>query len=318
MIMSISGSNGEHQLNAAFEKYCDWLCRQPLSCNTIRAYVSLVRQFIGFTCKRGLSLSASRGQLQDHIEAYKHYIQELGAQPSSVNNSLIAIEHFLTSCEIYDIKIDRAVRSHPTPAYLTDEEQVRFVASANANGTERDRALALLFLYTGLRVGECSNLNLADVRQVLSASSIVVRKSLSNANASLKQQISREIPLNSQVQLALSDWMPVRADDDRTEIFGNAKGSDLSAPLFTTRGGKRMSLASMDIAIRTIGWKANLSLSCRTLRNTFLRNLLVCSNDRILVARLGGYRESAVGRWNEGATVIVDATAVVEMLCSHR
>ena len=137
----------------------------------------------------------------------------------------------------------------------------------------RDRAIALLLFYTGLRISECAALTLNDVRLSSRKGLVIVRMGKGNTY--------REVPLNVEVRTALDTWLEQRKQrvSQRNE-----------SALFLTKQGTRLATRSIDDVVRRLGQEANLSLSAHILRHTCLTSLVRHGNDLVLVAELAGHK----------------------------
>lgn len=82
---------------------------------------------------------------------------ELRSSPATVNAYLTAIDHFFeflgskSACG----KVPREELPQEAPRALTKEEQKRFLRAVAACRRSKDRAVAILLLYTGIRIS-CS------------------------------------------------------------------------------------------------------------------------------------------------------------------
>src|SRR6266496_1942535 len=137
----------------------------------------------------------------------------------------------------------------------------------------RDRAIALLLFYTGLRISECAALQLSDVRLSSRKGLVIVRMGKGNAY--------REVPLNAEVRTALDAWLQQRQKwvSQRNE-----------SALFLTKQGTRLATRTIDDVVRRLGQEAHLSLSAHILRHTCLTSLVRHGNDLVLVAELAGHK----------------------------
>ena len=140
----------------------------------------------------------------------------------------------------------------------------------------RDRAIVVLLLYTGLRLGELAALDLADTRLSARKGIVVVRAG--------KGDSYREVPLNGAVRAALESWLEVRR---RREAGGKAAGE---RALFTAARGGRLSPRAIDRVVRGMGARAGIALSAHVLRHTWVTNLVRGGHDVVLVAELAGHR----------------------------
>ena len=130
----------------------------------------------------------------------------------------------------------------------------------------RDRALALLLFYTALRIGECASLDSDDVALSARKGKVIVRAG--------KGDTYREVALNAEAREALSALLP-----ERRQRF--AKPDEPA--LFLNPGGRRLSIRSIDLALRRLGEEADIAVSAHTLRHSCLTNL-------VLVAEIAGHK----------------------------
>ena len=127
-----------------------------------------------------------------------------------------------------------------------------------------------LLLYTALRLGELVALDVDDT-------SISARKGLLIVKSG-KGDLYREVPLNPPCRHALTKWLRERdaADGERA--------------LFIGPQGRRLSARAIDLVLRNVAARAELTLSAHTLRHTCVTNLVRSGNDLVLVAELAGHR----------------------------
>ena len=263
---------------ARYEKYQAWLKRQPLSDQTRRAYKTRINHFLGFL---GTSDEDIRKLIENEREAeyvlreYKQYLKrDLKARPATVNAYLTAISHFLQFAGARPVKFAREDLPQEAPRALSKEDQKRFLRAIVACRRSKDRAVALLLFYSGIRISECAALDLDDVYVIGRKHRITVRNG--------KGDRYREIPLNSEVKEALQDWLAERNTKFQDKITDDA--------FFLNPQGKRLSTASLDLIIRKIGQSCSVELSAHVLRHTCLTNLVRNGNDLVVVAEIAGHR----------------------------
>lgn len=263
---------------AKFSKYKAWLERQPLSEHSKRAYRSRVDHFLVF-------LAEGNGDYRDVLEDprerdyavrdYKSYLKRsLKMQPTSVNSALTAIDHFYQFLGVEKAKVKREDLPQLAPRALTKEEQKRFVRAAERCRRPKDRAVAMLLFYTGIRIGECAALDVDDVSVVGRKNRVTIRSG--------KGDKYRQVPLHTEAVDALTSWLA-----KRVEQF---KGKKIEDALFINPQGRRMSTASLDLIVRKIGRDCGLSLSAHILRHTLLTNLVRGKNDLVMVAEIAGHK----------------------------
>ena len=265
-------------LPEALAAYEHWLARQPLSNHTRRAYLTQVNQY-------GTYLST-------HPWDYGHPLQEPHAcdyavrdykivlktvhhaKPTTVNLALAALDHFYRFLELPPPQVQREDLPSQSPRALQPHEQKQFLRAVERCPSARDRAIALLLFYTGLRISECAALTLADVRLSARKGLVVVRMGKGNSY--------REVPLNAEVRAAVDAWL-----QQRKKLVSQQNES----ALFLTKQGTRLAMRSIDDLLRRLAQDANLALSAHVLRHTCLTNLVRNGNDLVLVAELAGHRQ---------------------------
>lgn len=263
---------------ASHEKYLSWLKRQPLSEQTKRAYRSRTNHFLGFLGTSGEDIKAliENERERSHVlREYKRYLkQELRSSPATVNAYLTAIEHFFQYHGVSPGKVAREDLPQEAPRALSKEEQKRFLRAIAGCRRSKDRAVALLLFYTGIRIGECAALNEQDVNIAGRRHRVIIRNG--------KGDRYREIPLNTEAREAIREWLY-----ERTKKFEDTEVDDA---LFLNPQGGRLSTASLDLIIRKIGQSCGLSVSAHVLRHTCLTNLVRNGNDLVVVAEIGGHK----------------------------
>ncbi len=212
-----------------------------------------------------------------HLQTVRH------AKPSSVNLTLAVLDHFYRSLSLGPPKVDREDLPQQAPRALEPEEQVHFLRAVERSASVRDRAIALLLFYTGLRIGEVAALDVDDAPVSARKGKIIVRLG--------KGQTYREVPLNAEVRNALTVWV-----EDRGKRFPQHNQYDPKATkvdegaLFLNRAGGRLSSRAIDSLLPRLAIEAGLSLSAHTLRHTCLTNLVRQGTDLVLVAELAGHK----------------------------
>jgi site-specific recombinase XerD len=257
--------------------YEHWLGRQPLSAHTRRTYLAQVRRYCTYlsTLPWEYGHPFQEPHARDYaVRDYKTILKVVHlAKPSSVNLALAAIDHFYRFLELPTPQVAREDLPAQAPRALEPPEQKRFLRAVERCASARDRAIALLLFYTGLRISECAALTVDDVRMSSRKGLVTVRMGKGNTY--------REVPLNVEVRTALDAWLEQRKQrvSQRNE-----------SALFLTKQGTRLATRSIDDVVRRLGQEANLSLSTHILRHTCLTSLVRNGNDLVLVAELAGHR----------------------------
>lgn len=268
------------RLERARGEYGAWLARQPLSTNTRRAYAARVDRFLDYLAslpsdEYGDPLSEEHAR--DYaVRDFKAHLKTIGkAKPSSVNLSLAAIDNFYRFVGLGRPDVRREELPRAAPRALSPADQKRFLRAVERCPSARDRAIATLFFYSGLRLEELAALNVGDVAVSARKGRVTVRSG--------KGERYREVALNSAVREALDSWL-----SERQALSGAADGE----ALFLGRRGKRLTARAVDLIVRRLGEEANLAtpLSAHVLRHTCLTNLVRNGNDLVMVAEIAGHK----------------------------
>src|SRR5213080_1439839 len=190
----------------ALAAYEHWLTRQPLSNNTRRTYLTQVNRYCRYlsTLHWEYGHPLQKPHARDYaVRDYKTALKVVHhAKPSSVNLALAAVDHFYRFLELPTPQVAREDLSAQAPRALELPEQKRFLRAVERCASARDRAIALLLFYTGLRISECAALTVDDVRMSSRKGLVTVRMGKGNTY--------REVPLNVEVRTTLDAWLEQR------------------------------------------------------------------------------------------------------------
>lgn len=212
-----------------FERFGNYLREeQDLAADTVRNYLSDVRQFAAF-CEVSWSESEERGEsfspanvTTPTITLYRSHLKNaLELKPASINRHLISIKrYFGWAVDEGLISRDPAKavklvpRIVPPPRHLTDKEESALVAAVERYGTLRDRTLIIVALHTGLRAEELCGLGPSHVKMAKRSGHLKVWG---------KRGKYREVPLNATAREALSEWMS-ELPEETSCLFPSRKG----------------------------------------------------------------------------------------------
>jgi integrase/recombinase XerC len=257
--------------------YAGWLARRPLAPATQRAYLLQVRHYAAYlaspACPAADPLSDPFASLYA-VRDYKAYLTTVRhAKPASVNLALAAIDSFYHYLGLDRPAVSREPLPRAAPRALDPAAQVRFLRAVERCPLVRNRAIAHLLFYTGLRLSECAALDLDDVPLSARKGRVIVRAG--------KGQAYREVPLNAAVRTSLHAWLAARR-----ERFPRAS----TPALFLTPAGSRLSPRAIDLLLRQLGAAAGLPLSAHLLRHTCLTTLVRTGTDLVLVAEIAGHK----------------------------
>ncbi len=193
------------QILAEYER---WLGRQALAARTRSSYRRWVRELVAHLTAGGeleafLAVDGQddrRGVLGD----WRRRLVDRGLTPSTVNLALAAATSLLDSRALLAPRVPR-VEVDPASARALSREQLRAVErESDRLGSSRDRAIMVLLLRTGLRIGEVAALDASDVRLTQRTGELVVRDG--------KGDRRRIVPLSRSARTAVSAW---RTDRER-------------------------------------------------------------------------------------------------------
>jgi integrase/recombinase XerC len=257
--------------------YERWLETQPLAVSTRRAYRGHARRFVEFlACWPGEGGDPlSDAHARDYaVRDFKSHLKTVRrAKPASVNLALAAIDHFYRYLGAGRPDVRREELAQAAPRALSPEQLQRFMRAVERCKSPRDRAIAVLLVNTGLRIGECAALDVDDVAVSARKGRVVVREGKGDAY--------REVALNAETRDALDAWTPAR----RKQLQGSTERA-----LFVSRKGARLTTRALDLVIRALATEADLALSAHTLRHTCLTRLVRDGADVVLVAEIAGHR----------------------------
>ena len=164
----------------------------------------------------------------------------------------------------------------PTQAHraLDAKTALRWVRAIAAHPAPRDRVLALLPIYAGLRVSETVALDTDDVRLSARKGNLRVRG---------KGTTVRDLPLHPQLRTDLQTWLEERP---------GWPGAITSNALLLNRRGRRLSVRGASDIIRAIAVGANLDdqhITAHVGRHTFATTLIRGGTDLVTVADMLGH-----------------------------
>jgi integrase/recombinase XerD len=238
------------------ERYLRHKYRTNLSAGTIRSNVSVLHAFLSFLKDTGRSYleQLTRGDLEAFIEQE----QDRGLRASTVNAKLKvlkAIVRYLMGEGVMgpEVLLKRLTVRVPDglPRAIEAEDLRRLLGVIE---DVRDRAMVMVLLRAGIRIGELLNTRVEDV--LLEERKILIYEAQKN-------RVGRVVYLSDDALVALKAWMNIR--DPQGEF------------LFCARGTKPMSYG----ASRTMFFKyllkaglAHKGYSLHCLRHTFATELL--------------------------------------------
>ena len=273
------------QYAAVYEGYAAALQHAPLDGDTRRAYGSRVRGFLAWLETAELDGQDPLGDPHGRDFAARDYRTHLKTvlkrSPATVNAHLTALDHFYEHLGLGRVRVRRDQLPRRAPRSLGAREQKRYLRAAESRPLARDRAIARLLFYTGLRISELAALDLDDVPLSARKGKVIVRAG--------KGGDSREVPLlDPSARAAVAEWKGDRA---------SWPGAGTPA-LFLNRRGGRLSTRAVSQMLSDLATDADLvdetgrpAASAHDVRHTFATNLLRSGADVVVVAEILGHRQ---------------------------
>jgi site-specific recombinase XerD len=247
--------------------YKEWLARQPISSNTARAYHSRVKQFLVYLYYAELSdkfpLNDPSG-MSNAVQMYLNFLKQSTKRGATINANINALNNFFQFLGVKPVPCKRERCCVRTAKTLTLAQQKRLLSTFDRQCI-RDKALALVLFFTGLRVGDCARLEMRNIGP--GAASIIVGDGVN-------------ISLNQETTFALRKWL-----DEREALVG----ANLETRLWLTKKGTRLTIAGITWVIERIGWQSGLAISAETLRRTCLTQATNSFSKDVLAANFGGH-----------------------------
>ncbi|WP_280500255.1 tyrosine-type recombinase/integrase [Nocardia farcinica] len=259
--------------------YAAALAASPLRGSSPNTYLSQVRGFLLWleesTPAAGDPLTDPRAR-DGAVRDYRTYLQTVARRrPATINTALAAVSDFFVRSGLGAPQAVRVALPQAAPRALGPTENLRWLRTVEARPRSRDRVLAYLGRYAGLRIGERVALDVGDI--ALSA-----RKGLITVRSG-KGGRYREVPTHPVLHQELTRWI----HEDRPAWPG-AAGTD--ALLLNARGG-RLGARGADKILGAIAAEAGITdYSPHVDRHSFATELLRERGvDIVLVAELLGH-----------------------------
>lgn len=270
--------------NIYLQSYKEWLAKQSIAKNTQRAYHSRIKQFLLFREYANLSdhLLDDLNATSDAMSLYLNFLKQSTDKVRAINANVNALNNF---CHFLGLKVSQLKRErcyYKPLKILRLQEQNDFLLSIRRQESARDRALSMVLLYTGLRIGDCARLNVADFFSSLTGSDN--KFDLKDGTACLclnnRSGCVTKIPLDGPTAFALKQWLKERE---------KLAAAETEPALWLTKDGERLSISGITFVIKRIGWQAQLAVSTEILRRTWLASAADCFDKKELATKFGGY-----------------------------
>lgn len=253
----------------AYNLFKEALMRKKLSASTILAYTTDLEQLCQFL-KQAKIIDLAQ-VTQEHLANFQKKLHARGYEPISLARKLNAFRLFfdflkeqklINNNPLENVRSPKFLRAAPRILSPMEYRALRDICRHNP----RTAALVEIFLQTGLRVSEVTNLNLADLKN----NKLVIRP--------IKQTPQREIPLANPLKLALERYLKVRRHSECSSLFLTKRGTPLLVRNLTT------------IIMRCFH-NAEIKDGClNLLRHTWIYHQLLAGVPLEIVSRLAGHK----------------------------
>ncbi|MGH3722054.1 MAG: tyrosine-type recombinase/integrase [Pseudonocardiaceae bacterium] len=261
----------------ALQGYHAALAAAPLAAHTRRTYLSKVRGYLAWiatTDLEGDPLGERRARDWAVRDYRNHMITVAKRAPATVNNTLAAIDDFYTRRGLGPADADRLDLPTQAPRALDEKAALRWLRAIQAHPSPRDRVLALLPFYAGLRIAETVGLDVDDIRLSARKGSLRVLG---------KGATPRELPVHPQLRTELRLWLEERPA---------WPGAETTPALLLNRRHGRLSVRGASGIITGIATAAGLddeTITAHVGRHTFATTLIRGGTDLVIVADLLGH-----------------------------
>jgi integrase/recombinase XerD len=200
------------------EQYLRHIHRRDLTANTLRAAATILQGFLTFLKKQ--EKTDLLAIVPNDLEAFVECLQDRGLKPLSVENNLRQVKTFLRylvqgkviPSEVLSRRISIKVPK-PLPRAMGPGDVNRLLAVVQE---VRDRAMILVLLRTGVRIGELLNLRVSDVYLPERKIHLVVGE---------KNRTGRVVYLSVEACRALQEWMRKREEGKLLLFYGQGRNS---------------------------------------------------------------------------------------------
>lgn len=253
------------------QDFLDYLAHQKrYSENTVAAYRRDLTRF-----SRWLDVPW-KDTRSHHISSYVAFLHGKGLAPRSIQRALSCIRSFFTYLEKNGHADHNPAAGNKSPKRSvklpnlldTDQAARLFVFDAKTDIDKRDRAIMELLYGSGLRLTELTKLDVRDLQ--LESGFVTVQG---------KGGKTRQVPMGSHCIKAINTWLLCRTQ--------SAPGQ----PLFTSRGGNRISPRSVQARLKVWAQRqlGSNQLHPHMLRHSFASHVLESSSDLRAVQELLGH-----------------------------
>lgn len=268
-----------------------YLLAEDRSPVTIAGYVGDVRLFGQWFEKQYQESLAPDCLTNEAVRGYKQYLLEQANKPKTINRrlaSLATYAHWLEQAGYVKngrnpVQGVKAVKEAAlAPKWLDKKQRAALLRAVDKEVEDalrrypslrlmylRDAAIVKLILFAGLRVGEIIQLRMSDVTLDERKGSVIIREG--------KGTKRREIPLNAKARKALLDYLRMRPEVERYELFLGQRNEGVQSK-------------TIQRSVQRFARKAGISNATpHTLRHSFAKALIDAGVSLEKVATLLGH-----------------------------
>lgn len=270
----------DQSTNHLLQAFEEFLTADGKGTQTIISYTGDIKGFMTWLTTKDIDF---QGQLSRfYITSYKENLLDNHYSMNTINkklNSLHSFNLFLLDQQLCNekvvhprkdkIKIAKGSEKEIGVFTNAEIEKILFYLEDKNRVTSRDKAVIIMLLYTGLRVGEMVNIKLKDT-DLLTLSVKVVGKGGKY----------REVPLKAEVKEAITHYL----DEERR----NSKFLD-SEYLFITQRSHKMDKDTINKLLNKHGKALDLVFYPHKFRHTFCTQLIQKGVELTTVSQLAGH-----------------------------
>jgi len=252
-------------------KYKIYLHGRGLSQRTVSSYVTTLRRFIEWIKQTYGEFDATAITPMD-VADYRRSLIEKGKKPATINHALDVLSSFFSWASVEGVVqvnpsagVKRVQEQKNAPRWLDRRELGALIRAVQKYGKDRDIALVMLLIHTGLRISETVSLRLEDIVLRERSGFVRVRQG--------KGDKYREVPLNVTVRRLLEGYMG-----------GAQKGW-----LFPGRRSGHITTRAAENILKKYSRLAGLEVTPHMLRHTFGKMLIDAGESLDRVAALMGH-----------------------------
>jgi site-specific recombinase XerD len=252
------------------QQFQKWLRRKAPNSSTHIHYTSDLNLFFVW-----LSKPTNEVTVRD-VDAFIEHCQNAGYAIATINRRLAALRSFY---QFLAMMFEDAPANPVRPKRHFIRQGQRLPRDAQDHDLERlfaiiqsprDRAMFLLMLRCGLRVGEVRNLSMEDL-YLYSIPGSLPRLWLHGKGGN-----ERVVYLSAQAMAALEAWLKLRPEGSEWAVFVN-------------RSGKRFTITGIQLVLAAYCQRAGVWITCHQFRHTFGRHLVEARVPVTTIQKLMGH-----------------------------